>query len=37
MMYIVSMKNFLLADSSELMAVRLILESWAQKEVIPTL
>ena len=31
------MKNFLLADSSELITVRLILESWAQKQVIPTL
>ena len=37
MMYIELMKNFLLADSSELMAVRLILASWAQKQVIPTL
>ena len=27
------MKNFLLADSSELMAVRLNLASWAQKQV----
>ena len=33
----VILKNFLLADSSELMAVRLILESWAQKQVIPAL
>ena len=31
MMYIEFMKNFLLPDSSEVMAVRLILESWAQK------
>ena len=31
------MKNFLLADSSALMAARLILASWAQKQVIPTL
>ena len=31
MMYVGFMKNFLLADSSELMAVRLILASWAQK------
>ena len=31
MMYVEFMKNFLLADSSELMAVRLILASWAQK------
>ena len=31
------MENFLLADSSELMTVKLILASWAQKQVIPTL
>ena len=37
MMYVEFMKNFLLADSSELIAVRLILASWAQKQVIPTL
>ena len=37
MMYVELMKNFLLADSRELMAVRLILVSWAQKQVIPTL
>ena len=37
MMYVEFMKNVLLADSSELMAVRLILASWAQKQVIPTL
>ena len=36
MMYVEFMKNFLLADSSELMAVRLILTSWAQKRLIPT-
>ena len=36
MMYVEFMKNFL-TDSSELMAVRLILASWAQKQVIPTL
>ena len=30
------MKNFLLADSSELMAVRLISASWAQKRLIPS-
>ena len=30
------MKNFLLADSTELMAVRLIPASWAQKRLIPT-
>ena len=35
-MYIEFMKNFLLADSSELMAVRLILAFWAQKQVIAT-
>ena len=37
MMYVEFMENFLLADSSELMAVTLILLSWAQKQVIPTL
>ena len=37
MMYVEFMKNFVLADSSELMPVRLILASWAQKQVIPTL
>ena len=37
MMYVEFMKNFLLADSSELMAVRLIFASCAQKQVIPTL
>ena len=37
MMYVELMKNFLLADASELMSVRLILASWAQKQVIPTL
>ena len=37
MMYDEFMKNFHLADSSEFIAVRLILESWAQKQVIPTL
>ena len=30
-MYVELMKNFLLADSSELLAVRLISASWAQK------
>ena len=35
-MYFGFMKNFLLADSSELMAVRLISASWAQKRLIPT-
>ena len=37
MMYVEFMKNFLLPDSSELMAVSVNLESWAQKQVIPTL
>ena len=37
MMYVEFMKNFLLADSSALMAARLILASWAQKQVIPIL
>ena len=36
MMYVELMKNFLLADSSELLAVRLISASWAQKHLIPT-
>ena len=36
MMYVEFMKNFLLANSSDLMAVRLILTSWAQKRLIPT-
>ena len=36
MMYVDFMKNFLLADSSELMAVKLISASWAQKGLIPT-
>ena len=36
MMYVEFMKNFLLADSREIMAVRLILASWAQKRLIPT-
>ena len=35
MMYVEFMKNFLLVDSSDLMAVRFILASWAQKQVIP--
>ena len=30
------MKNFVLSDSSEQMAVRLISASWAQKRLIPT-
>ena len=37
MMYVEFMKSFLLADSSAMMAARLILASWAQKQVIPTL
>ena len=36
MIYVEFMKNFLLADSCELMAVRLISASWAQKQLIPT-
>ena len=36
MMYVEFMKNFLIADSSELMAVRLISASWPQKCLIPT-
>ena len=36
-MYVEFMKNFLLADSSELTAVRLVSASWAQKQVIATL
>ena len=36
MMYVVFMKNFLLADSSQLMAVRLISAYWPQKRLIPT-
>ena len=36
MMYVEFMKNFLLADSSEPLAIRLILASWAQKRLIPT-
>ena len=37
MKYVEFMKNFPLADSSELMAVILISASWAQKRLIPTL
>ena len=36
MMYVEFMKNFPVADSYKLMAVRLILASWAQKRLIPT-
>ena len=35
-MYLGFMKNFHLADSSELLAVRLISATWAQKRLIPT-
>ena len=36
MMYVEFMKNFFLADSSELMGVRVLSASWAQKRLIPT-
>ena len=36
-MYVEFMKKFLLADSSDVMSVRLISASWAQKRLIPTL
>ena len=36
MMYVEFMKNFLPADSSELMAVRLISACWAKKRLIPS-
>ena len=36
MMYVEFIKNFFLVDSSELMAVRVISASWAQKLFIPT-
>ena len=36
MVYVEFMKNFLLADLSELMTVRLISASWAQKRLIPS-
>ena len=36
MMYVEFMKNFVLADSIELLAVRLILAFWAKKRLIPT-
>ena len=36
MIYVEFMKNFFLADSSELMGVRVISASWAQKRLIPT-
>ena len=36
MMYVEFIKNFTLADSTELLAVRLISASWAKKPLIPT-
>ena len=36
MMYVEFMKNFLLVDSCEVLAVRLILAFWAKKRLIPT-
>ena len=36
MMYVEFIKSFLLADSRELMGVRVISASWAQKRLIPT-
>ena len=36
MMYVEYIRNFILADSSELMAVRVISASWAQKRLIPS-
>ena len=36
-MYVEFMREFLQADSSELMGVSLISASWAQKSLIPTL
>ena len=35
-MYLEFMKSFFLSDSSELMGVRVISASWAQKRLIPT-
>ena len=35
-MYVEFMKNFLVAESSEQMAVRVISVSWAEKRLIPT-
>ena len=35
-MYVEFMKNFFLTDSNELMGVRVIFASWAQKRLIPT-
>ena len=36
MVYVDFMKNFFLADPTELFAVKLILASWPQKRLIPT-
>ena len=36
MMYVEFMKNFVLADASELIGVRVISVSWAQKRLITT-
>ena len=36
MMYLGLMKNFRLSDSSELLAIRLVLTYWCQKRLIPT-
>ena len=36
MVYVDFMKNFFLADPTELIAVTLILASWPQKRLIPT-
>ena len=36
MMYVEFIQNFFLADSSELLGVRVISASWAQKRLIPT-
>ena len=35
-MYVEFMKNFLLVNSSDPLAIRLFLASWAQKRSIPT-
>ena len=35
-MYVEFMKNFLIADSGEQMAVTLISASWAEKRFVPT-
>ena len=36
MMYVEFIRNLFLTDSSEVMAVRVISASWAQKRLIPT-